>query len=334
MVIELQRTGSIILAILLPVLIVIVSLFIHFLSKRSKNYRISRITKFMIEPIQFRPILNNPEIYDLSATESRKILRKEILSRAFLVYFVIGIFIFSSFLGELYQVLSDRTLLIIFARIIDGTSPPPEVWSAVVIESPFSSGFRGFQTWYDTYPNPILTSDYYHRTWEWIFYTSALYNNLFVNMQYQIFGDGANTLVYGFSSLMIIVTLFIGGIFLSQLSWKQIRQSFLASIFFFEAGMIIGTKGIFSCFAQAWQIEVNGISLQYGAYVISRTTIAAQWVILGLLPVIVGLLFLFLWIGKKIWQIHYSETKSISKRVFLVSIGINYFVALLILLFV
>jgi len=333
MAIELQRTGSIILAILLPILIVIVSLLIYFLSKRSNNPQINRITKFMIEPFQFRPLLNSPETNDLPETESRKILRKEILSRAFLVYFVIGIFIFSSFLGELYQVLTDRTLLVIFTGIIDVASPPPEVWTAVVIESPFSSGFRGFQTWYDTYPNPILSTDYFHRTWEWIFYTSALYNNLFENMQYRFFGDDVNTLVYGFSSLIMVGTMLIGGIFLSQLSWKQIRQSFLASIFFFEAGMIIGTKGIFSCFAQAWRIEVNGLTLQYGAYVISRTTIAAQWVILGLLPVIIGLLFLFLWIGKRIWHIHYSETKSISKRVFLSAIGINYFVALLILLF-
>ena len=334
MVIELQRTGSIILATLLPILIIIVSLLIYFLSKRSNNPQINRITKFIVEPIQFKPILNNPEISELPETESKKIIRKEILLRAFLIYFVIGIFIFSSFMGELYQVLTDRIMVIIFTYQSDGVYPPPEVWSAVVIESPFSSGFRGFQIWYDTYPNPILESDYFHRTWEWIFYTSALYSNLFENMQYHFFGSEIHGILYAFSTLLIVVTLLIGGIFLSQLSWKPIRKSFLASLFFFETGMIISTKGIFSCFATAWRIEVNGLSLQYGAFIISRTTIAAQWIILGLLPIIVGLLFLFLWIGKKIWQIHYSETKSISKRTFLITVGINYFAALLILLFI
>jgi hypothetical protein len=237
-------------------------------------------------------------------------------------------------MGEFYQVLADRSLLYIFTNIVDGSSPPDYVWDTIIIESPFSGGFTGFATWYGTYPNPIPPTNYFQRTWEWIFYTSGLYNNFFPNMQEDFFGGSVNTMTLGFSSLMIVFTLLIGAIFLLQLLWKDIRQSFLASLFFFEAGMIISTKSIFSCFATAWRIEVNGTILQYGAHAISRSTFVGEWVILGLLPVIAGLYFLFLWIGKKVWQIHYNETKAISKKTFLISVSATYFLALFILLFI
>ena len=333
MAIELQIVSSIILAVLVPTFIVAISLAIYYLSKSNKNTRIKRMTRFLAEPFQFRPIVNNPDLLELPETQTRKIIGKEIILQASLIYYIIGIFLLCSFLGELYQVLADRTLLIIFTQIIDDSAFSSSFWTSVVIESPFSAGFRSFQPWYGMYPNPILDVQYFHRTWEWIFYTSGIYNNLFPNMQYSFFGSSVNTLVFTYSSLIIVFTLLIGGIFLLLLLWKNIRQSFLASLFFFEAGMIIGTKGVFSCFAQAWRIEVNGKLLQYGAFVVSRATIAAEWVILGLLPVIVGLYFLFIWIGKKIWYTHYSQTNSISKKTFLISVSIIYFVSLVVLLF-
>jgi len=333
MVIEIHKVTAIVIAFLIPIIIIAFSFLISYLAKKNTNSRISKIARFLSEPLQFKPIIDNQEINELPETKTRKIIGKEILKRMNFVYFIVGIFLFCSFLGELYQVLADRTLLYIFAQIVDGTSPPSSVWSSVIIESPFSSGFTGFQIWYAMYPNPILFEQYFHRTWEWIFYTSGLYNNLFPNMQYEFFGQPVNTMVYTYSSLIMVFTIIIGAIFLLQLLWRNIRESFFASLFFFEAGMIIGTKGVFSCFAQAWQIEVNGNLLQYGAFVISKTTIAAEWAILGLLPIIFGLYFLFLWIGKKIWQIHYSQTKSISKKTFLIFVSINYFIALITLLF-
>ena len=333
MVIEIQKMTSIVIAVLIPVLITALSFIISYLAKQNNNSWINKLAKFLTNPVQFNSILENPDISGIPETKTRKIIGKEILKRMNFIYFIIGIFLLCSFLSELYQVLADRTLLYIFTQIVEGTSPPSSVWSSVIIESPFSAGFAGFQIWYDMYPNPILFEQYYHRTWEWIFYTSGLYNNLFPNMQYEFFGQPVNTMVYTYSSLIMVFTIIVGAIFLLQLLWKNIRETFYASLFFFEAGMIIGTKGVFSCFAQAWQIEVNGKLLQYGAYVISRSTIAAEWAILGLLPIIFGLYFLFLWIGKKIWQTHYSQTKSISKKSFLIFVSINYFVALIILLF-
>ena len=332
MPIEIHKITSIMLAVLIPVSILLLTLLVNFLAKSEKNSWINRFAKFLTQPFQFKTLQNNPDLKDLPEIKTRKIVRKELLFRLNLIYFIILIFIFCSFLGELYQVLADRTLLIIFTNIVTDSSTPSSVWTSVVIESPFSSGFRGFQPWYGEYPNPILEAQYYHRTWEWIFYTSGLYNNLFPNMQYDFFGTSVNSLVYTYSSLTIVFTLVIGGVFLLPLLWKNIRQSFLASLFFFEAGMIIGTKGVFSCFAEAWKIEVNGKILQYGASIISRSTISAQWVILGLVPIIVGLYFLFLWLGNKLWKVHYSQTHSISKRTFLISVSINYLVALLILL--
>ncbi len=333
MAIELQVASSILLAILLPVFIITISFTIYYLARRNNESRTGKIAKFLTEPFQFKKILKNPDLKELPETQTRKIIGKEIISRASLVYYIIGIFLLCSFLGELYQVLADRTLLLIFTQIIDGSAPPSSVWTHVVIESPFSSGFRGFQPWYDMYPNPILEAQYFHRTWEWIFYSSGLYNNMFPNMQYDFFGSSVNTLVFTYSGLIILFTLIIGAIFLLLLLFKNLRQSFLASLFFFEAGLIIGTKGVFSCFAEAWKIEVNGKLLQYGAHIISRATIAAEWVILGLIPVIIGMYFLFLWIGKRIWRVHYSQTKAISKKTFLIIVSINYFLALLILLF-
>ena len=333
MVIEMQKITSIIIAVVIPILIIALSFLISYLAKKNSNFWIYKVARFLCKPTQFKLMLNRPDLNEYPETKTRKIVGKEMLKRMNLIYFIIGIFLFCSFLSELYQVLADRTLLYIFTQIFEGTAPPSYVWSSVIIESPFSSGFTGFQMWYDMYPNPILFEQYYHRTWEWIYYTSGLYNNLFPNMQYEFFDQPVNTIVYTYSSLIMVFTIIIGTLFLLQLLWKDIRESFFVSLFFFEAGMIIGTKGVFSCFAQAWQIEVNGKFLQYGAYVISRSTIAAEWVILGLLPVILGFYVLFLWIGKKIWQVHYGQTKSISKKSFLIFVSINYFIALIILLF-
>ncbi|NPD87748.1 MAG: hypothetical protein HGN29_03445 [Asgard group archaeon] len=333
MVIELQKTSSILLAILIPIIILVLTVIISYLAKKESNSKINRVAKFLTEPFQFKPLLKDSDLSELPEIKTRKIIGKEILFRLNLVYYIIVIFLLCSFLGELYQVLADRTLLIIFTNIVSDSAPSSSIWSTIVIESPFSSGFRGFQPWYGMYPNPILESQYYHQTWEWIFYTSGVYNNFFPNMQYHFFGESVNTLVFSFSGLLMVFMLIIGTIFLLPLLWKEIRKSFLASLFFLEAGMIIGTKGVFSSFAQAWKIEVNDQLLQYGAIAISRASIAAEWVILGLIPVIIGFFFFFLWIGKRIWKVHYSQTESISKKTFLIAVSINYFVALIVLLF-
>ena len=332
MVVELQRISTILLAVLIPISMILLTIIINFLAKKEDNSFLTRFAKFVSKPFEFKQLLKNQDLKELPETKIRKIVGKELLFRMNLIYFLILIFLFSSFLGELYQALADRTLLIIFTNMVEGSSPPSSVWTSIIIESPFSSGFRGYQTWYGMYPNPILESQYYHTTWGWIFYTSGLFNNLFPNMQYDFFGTSVNSLVFTYSSLIMVFTMIVGGIFLLPLLWKNIRQSFLASLLFFEAGMVIGTKGVFSCFAQAWKIEVNGNILQYGAFIISRSTVAAQWVILGLIPVIIGFYFLFLWIGKKLWKVHYSQTNSINKRTFLITVSINYLVTLLVLL--
>ena len=332
MVVELGRISAILLATLIPISMILLALIFNYLAKKEGDSLLARFAKFVSKPFEFKHLLKNQDLKELPETKVRKIVGKELLYRMNLIYFLLLIFLFSSFLGELYQVLADRTLLIIFTNIVDGSSPPSSVWNSIIIESPFSSGFRGYQIWYGMYPNPILESQYYHNTWGWIFYTSGLFNNLFPNMQYDFFGTSVDSLIFTYSSLIMVFTLIIGGLFLLPLLWKNIRQSFLASLLFFEAGMVIGTKGVFSCFAQAWKIEVNGNLLQYGAHIISKSTIAAQWVILGLIPIIIGFYFLFLWIGKKLWKVHYSQTNSISKRTFLVFVSINYLVALLVLL--
>jgi hypothetical protein len=332
MVVELGRISAILVSILIPVFTILLTILIQFLAKKETKSSITRLAKFLSKPFEFKPLLKKQELKEFPETKVRRIVGKELLFRLNFIYYIVLIFLFSSFLGELYQVLADRTLLILFTNIVEGSPPPSSVWSSIVIVSPFSSGFTGYQTWYGMYPNPILESPYYHSTWGWIFYTSGLFNNLFPNMQYDFFGTSVNSLVFTYSSLIVVFTLIIGGLFLLPLLWKNIRQSFLASLFFFEAGMVIGTKGVFSCFAQAWKIEVNGNLLQYGAFIISRSTIAAQWVILGLLPIIIGLYFLFLWIGKKLWKVHYLEINSISKKTFLIAVSINFIVALLVLL--
>jgi hypothetical protein len=332
MVVELQRISVILLATLIPVSMILLSIIINCLAKRKDDSLFRRFAKFLSTPFEFQQLSKNQELIELPEIKARKIIRKELLFRMNLIYLLILIFLFCSFLGELYQVLADRTLLIIFTNIVDGSPPPSSIWTSVVIVSPFSSGFRGFQPWYGMYPTPVLESQYYHSTWGWIFYTSGLFNNLFHNMQYDFFGTSVNSLVFTYSSLIIVFTLIIGGLFLLPLLWKNMRQSFLVSLFFFEAGMVISTKGAFSCFAQAWKIEVNGNLLQYGAHIISKSTIAAQWVILGLIPIIIGLYFLFLWIGKKLWKVHYSQTNSVTKRTFLIAVSINYLVSLLVLL--
>ena len=139
MAIELQIISSILLAVLIPVLIIAISFVIYYLSKLKSNSRIRRIARLLSEPFHFTPISKNPDLLELPETQTRKIISNEIILRASLVYYIIVVFLLCSFLGELYQVLADRTILLIFTQIIYGTAPPSFVWTSIVIESPFAS---------------------------------------------------------------------------------------------------------------------------------------------------------------------------------------------------
>ncbi|MHA1954083.1 MAG: hypothetical protein ACW96U_09095, partial [Candidatus Heimdallarchaeaceae archaeon] len=135
MAIELQRASAISLAILIPLLAIVLTIFIYYLAKRESESKIHKIAKFLTTPFSFKPLLKNPEFHELPETETRKIIGKEILLRLNLIYYVIVIFLFCSFLGELYQVLADRTLMIIFTNIVSDSAPASSFWSTVVIES-------------------------------------------------------------------------------------------------------------------------------------------------------------------------------------------------------
>ncbi len=326
MPIELSPLTTIIISIIFPIFCILLTIIIYLVKKNQHTQ-----ARYISQPIILQNLISIRSRSNTSKSELRKAVGNEFFKRTVLIYMVLAFFLICNLFGEIYQVVIDRVLLNIFVRIIDGVPPPSNIWINTVIESPFSTGFRGTQLWYGMYPNPIYSSDYFHRSWEWIFYTSALFNTHFPYMQYEFFGQPVNLLVISYPTFIILMMLIIGSIFLLFLLWKNIH-SFNSPILFFEAGLLLGTKGIFSCFAMAWQIEVNGKILQYGAYLISRVDIAAQWVLLGFAPVIIGFFFLFLWIGKKVWKKYYSETNSISKRVFLISTGIVYFTSLLILL--
>jgi hypothetical protein len=232
---------------------------------------------------------------DVKETKSAKAWRDDKV-RLYFFYLGVVLFLVSFTIGEFYEVMFDLLL-----PVSQGSKGEMRIVTSVIFQSPFSMGWVGSLPWMG-----LIT---YHETWSWIFFTAAFTDN-------PIF----------LSSTIIVLTLIsIGGglVYLILLAIKRIRYSFLPSMFFFMTGMTIFTKAVVSWFAYGIALLYGNMELEYMALVATGNMIPGLSNVIAFgFPLALAMFALFILLGRKLWQVHYTDSKSMTW--FLVYIALSF----------
>ena len=198
------------------------------------------------------------------------------LHRLLVFYSLLFIFLIANTLASFYLSIADILVDIIDPGFITRT------WSAIAIGSPFDSGWIGSLPWYGQGFLPPEGSLVYHETWTWLFFSAGITDD--------------SSFFLGASRIIIISGPVLGLLFVLPLLHPRFRFSGLHSLFSFTTGMLISTRGIFGCFAQAWRLVFESEILQYGIRVVDIGSIGTSslWSVLlvsGLLILVLGAAF-------------------------------------------
>ncbi|MFX0063022.1 MAG: hypothetical protein ACFFC7_12660 [Candidatus Hermodarchaeota archaeon] len=311
-IIELPAPLALFLMIVIPLLAIGLSLLISFLSKR-KNGKVSNFLAYLINPITLEP-LNPAPAANISEEEDKTNFLKQLSLRLFLVYGAIVLFLGSSIIAEFYHILTDVTVI-----VTQGSTGLARSWRTVVIDTPFSGGWYGSFPWYGQFPFPPINLDIFHRPWSWVLFMNGISDNP------QFFMDH-------FVGVIFRAFLF-GLIFLLPLGIRAIRESFIPSLFFFTTSMFTISRAFLGCFSQAWNLEFGAAIIQIGHWTITKGMgqIPEMTIILGLLPFIVVIYGVFIFLGNKLWRIHYPDNQ-ISRLWFFGYITVSYWLSLVLII--
>ena len=293
------------------------SLLLYWISKTEKDLKINHfVTKVFITPPSLEPLRQNVTD-NFSVSEVRNKFTQQLGYRLLLIYGGIFLVLLGSMIGEFYLILVD-----VSQEITQGISGEKRVWSNIVFTSPFDGGWLGYFPWYGNFPLPPINFDTFHDPWSWILFTAARTDNpFFLNeMVWQVF--------YG--------SIFCGILFLIPLLFSFVRKSFVPSLFFFLIGMMITTKGFFSCFSQAFKLEFASGSITYGVQTITKETlqISTNLLMSFILPIFFIILIFyvfFLLLGRSLWRSHYPTHHS-SYRWFVLFLSLCFWGSLFVLM--
>ncbi|MFX1485139.1 MAG: hypothetical protein ACFFCP_18315 [Promethearchaeota archaeon] len=301
---EIAADQAIIIAMAIPIVSACLFILIIPWLKKGSNTKLRRYLSYLIKPPHIGP-LNSP---DLDVELRGNSLWKEIKVRLFFVYLAIGLFLAGFMISELYEVIFDITL-----PITQGTTGEMRTVSSVAFMSIFNAGWIGVLPWYGQLPAPSILGTY-HDSWGWIFFTSAFTDN----------PDFFTTMVF----ILLLISIVSGLVFMAPLISKTIRNSFLPSMFFYITSLLIFTKAAIGASAQVLSLLLGG-SIRYGLWTVTGNMIPRLYE--GLLygfPILLAMFGLFIFIGRKLWHLHYSDLKS--KRWFMVFVSLIFWLSLFI----
>ncbi|UCH05508.1 MAG: hypothetical protein JSW05_04915 [Candidatus Thorarchaeota archaeon] len=309
-ILELTSFQAIVLAFALPILLLSAFVLLYPSLKNGSGSRIRRYLSYAIKAPRIGPL--NPRKED-SSGEYRGHLKKQLKVRLYLIYIGIVVFILSSFLAEFYHVMSDLSM-----PIVQGSTGITRTWSSVAFLNPFDAGWVGSLPWYGAIPLPPWNAPIYHDPWSWAFFTDTITDNpIFFEARLQI---------------MLLLTITIGLVFLLPLGIRTVRESFVPALFYFTTSMLIMSRAIFGLFAQGLSLGLCG-SIQYGIMVVTGINFPGldllQLVAL-VMPIILGLYVVFLFIGRRLWQIHYPGDRR-SRRWFMLYASVTYWLSLILM---
>lgn len=294
------------LVLLFPLLPLILVATIHYLLKSRPSNRVVRhLSHLMKSP----KLISPPTSSELTQFERKALFKRNLVTKLGLVYIAILLFFLSNIIAEFYLVWIDVSM-----PVNQGSTGDMRTWSSMVINTPFSSGWLGTFPWYNGFSMPPMGLDVYHDVWSWIFFTATLTDN-----------------PYFFSTVvtyMFILSSVLGLIFLLPLTSKRVRGSYFPSIFLVATSMLVMTRWLFTCYAQAWKLQYGGASIQYGLVVVTEEIATfTNSVISGTAPFILLFYFLFALIGWKLAGTHYPNNNSY-RRWFIVFLSIVYWMSL------
>ncbi len=275
-----------IIAIALPIIAICLFILINQSIKKGSSSKLQRYLSYLIKP----PRIGSLKSQDDNVEGRSASLWREIKVRLYFVYLAIALFLVSFMISEFYQVMFDLSF-----PVTQGSTGEIRTVTSVVFMSPFEAGWIGAFPWYGQLPAPAGLGTY-HTSWSWIFITAAFTDN----------PDFLNTMV----TVMLLISIIVGLIILAPLASKTIRHSFLPSMFFFLTGMMVFTKTAVSCLAQAMALAL-GSQIHYGIMIVSGERIPnlVQGIAFGF-PIVLAMYCLFGVIGWKLWQVHYTDSKS------------------------
>jgi hypothetical protein len=212
---------------------------------------------------------------------------RRLVPRLGALYFLLLLFVLGNVIAAFYQTVADVMMDAIDPGFI------ARDWASIVIASPFECGWIGSLPWYGQSFLPPEGSLVYHETWSWLFFSGGITDDA-------TFFPGAVRLV--------LVTAFIAGfMFLLPLASWRIRSSHHTSLFLLTTGMLTSFRGVFGCFAQAWQLLGESGYLQYGIRVVvggQLGVVSECDLLLFLSFIIVPSSFVFAYLGARLERIH------------------------------
>jgi len=241
-----------------------------------------------------------------SDTHEGSAISPEDKNRLYFYYLGIALFLISFFIGEFYQVLIDLSL-----PVNQSTTGEYRSATTVVFQSLFNAGWIGSLPWFGV-------TDY-HGTWAWIFFTAGITDN--------------PGFLRGVLEILVIISLVVGCVFLAPLVIKSIRQSFVPSMFFFMTGMTIFTKTAVGYFAGALKLLYSSLEFQYTNIVVTSNMIPNYtWVLTSCVLMIVPMFALFVILGRKLWKVHYTDSRS--RAWFTAYISLSFWIGLILMVVV
>ncbi len=198
------------------------------------------------------------------------------LHRLLVFYSLLLVFLIANTLASFYLSIADILIDVLDPGFISRT------WSGITIGSPFDSGWIGSLPWYGQGFLPPEGSLIYHETWTWLFFSAGITDD--------------SSFFLGASRIIIISGPLLGLLFILPLLHPRFRSSGPQSLFSFTTGMLISTRGLFGCFAQAWSLVFESETLHYGIRIVDIGSIGTSslWSVLlvsGLLILVLGAAF-------------------------------------------
>ena len=278
---EFTFSQAIIIALALPIIAMCLFILTIPWLRNGTGSKLRRYLSYFVSPPQLGS--NRMEVPE-SETEERVNLWREDKVRLFFFYLGVVLFLASFMIGEFYEVIFDLML-----PVNQGSTGEYRTITSVIFQTPFNAGWIGKLPW-----TGYVT---YHETWNWILFTSSLTDN--------------PAFLSSIAIVLLLISIGVGLAFLSPLAMKSIRHSFLSSMFFFMTGMTIFTKVVAGYFAEALALVLLNVQLQYMHVVVTGDMIPY---LAGLLLTgsvfLLGMFALFIVLGRKLWRVYYTDSKS------------------------
>ncbi|MFW9926527.1 MAG: hypothetical protein ACFFDM_07130 [Candidatus Thorarchaeota archaeon] len=301
---EIAADQAMIIAMAIPIVAACLFILIIPWLRNGSHTKMRKYLSYLIRPPQIGSLTSQDSDVKLGGSS----LWREIKVRLFFIYLGIGLVLVSFMISEFYEVVFD-----ILLPVTQGSTGEVRTVSSVAFMSIFNAGWIGALPWYGQLPAPSILGTY-HDSWGWIFFTSAFTDNpnFFTSMVF----------------ILLLISIASGFLFMTPLISKTIRHSFLPSMFFYITGLLVFTKSAIGATAQVLSLLSGGL-IRYGLWTVTGNIIPRLYE--GLLygtPILLAMFGLFIFLGRKLWQVYYSDMKS--KRWFMVFVTLVFLLSLVI----